>query len=545
MSGTGASIPYIKDEPEDLFAQETNRFMHDMQQFSVPQAQQQHGHYGNNGSINPNDLSMMSSSYNSANFNNIMLAPSHAHTYTRGVGAIGDDELLDGLDPYSDLGREHSTMPHGSFADMGDYDFNNINQNNFGLQQVQNGTAAMSISQQGGFSSNQESESIHSTFVNTLNFQPQLQPQQRLGTSMPISFPSSPLAHDGRSHGTPRSRTTRPGMLGQRKGSSTRSPLNTHTPIQSLNGLDLPSRSVTIGTPTHQENASAQWVPSVGSYPGTNTQFSAPAFHSGHQASDVLKNTSTPPKHNSGGTAVGQADLKRRKRRESHNQVERRRRDHINERIQDLSHLAPAHRLEDDKVRKTLANNSPLSPMLGSTSMSPPQATSSLAGSGFKRASGSITQGLPLDDKDKGPNKGDILTGSVSWIRDLLWLAHTKMQQEEELAEYIRSLGGKWPFEPTESEKRMRTELLGVFASNNISDFGYSRAPGSGLRVPKHTDLKGDLLDGRAAADSSSLSPDVGNLNHTGLGGTGQYWSGDSGPGSTAIMEDDEVLMDL
>src|SRR5271170_960235 len=102
-----------------------------------------------------------------------------------------------------------------------------------------------------------------------------------------------------------------------------------------------------------------------------------------------------------------------RRRRESHNLVERRRRDNINERIQELSHLVPLHRLEDEKVRKALANNSPLSPTLAGLSqppsgMSPPQATSGLAGPGARRATaGNITTGIPIEEKDKGPNKGD------------------------------------------------------------------------------------------------------------------------------------------
>ncbi|KAH7348519.1 hypothetical protein BKA65DRAFT_398116 [Rhexocercosporidium sp. MPI-PUGE-AT-0058] len=46
--------------------------------------------------------------------------------------------------------------------------------------------------------------------------------------------------------------------------------------------------------------------------------------------------------------------MKRRRCRESHNAVEGRRRDNINERIQDLSRLVSAKRLEDEKIRKHL-----------------------------------------------------------------------------------------------------------------------------------------------------------------------------------------------
>ena len=56
---------------------------------------------------------------------------------------------------------------------------------------------------------------------------------------------------------------------------------------------------------------------------------------------------------------------------ESHNPLERRQQDDINERLQGLSYLGPFHGLEDEKVRKALQNNSPLSPTL--TGLSAPQ----------------------------------------------------------------------------------------------------------------------------------------------------------------------------
>ncbi len=32
--------------------------------------------------------------------------------------------------------------------------------------------------------------------------------------------------------------------------------------------------------------------------------------------------------------------------------------------------------------------------------------------------------GIPPEEKDKGPNKGDTLDGAVSWTRDLVWALH-------------------------------------------------------------------------------------------------------------------------
>ena len=45
-----------------------------------------------------------------------------------------------------------------------------------------------------------------------------------------------------------------------------------------------------------------------------------------------------------------------------------------------------------------------------------------------------------------------------------MWALHVKVQQEDELKEYIQSLGGQFPFQQTEDENRMRTELLTAMA---------------------------------------------------------------------------------
>jgi hypothetical protein len=236
------------------------------------------------------------------------------------------------------------------------------------------------------------------------------------------------------------------------------------------------------------------------------------------QISEVLKNnthhhhkvgTSLPAKmEGTGGTTGFQSvEAKRRRRRESHNMVERRRRDNINERIQDLGHLVPAHRLEDEKVRKHLQTNAPLSPSITNSGLSPPNAaTSLLAGPQGRRATGAgagnITQGLPVEDKDRGPNKGDILNGSVAWTRDLMWYLRKKMTEEEQLKELVRQLGGTWPFEPNEEEKRMHSEIIEIINkhAHDPSFATYSRGPGSGLRVPGFTNVAGEsIAEGQGA----------------------------------------------
>ncbi|EEY19013.1 conserved hypothetical protein [Verticillium alfalfae VaMs.102] len=241
--------------------------------------------------------------------------------------------------------------------------------------------------------------------------------------------------------------------------------------------------------------------------------------------------------------------MKRKRRRESHNLVERRRRDNINERIQDLSRLVPSHRLEDEKIRKMIQNGTPLSPTLSGIS-SPSQATSGLAGPGARRATGgaagNITTGLPLEDKDKGPNKGDILNGAVSWSRDLMWMLHLKLQQQEELMNIIAELGGHFPFELTDDEKRMQTELMEAISKNDA--LGYSRTAGSGLRVPNHTDLRGEPLNGSGnpsdGLGGSPLDNDDGTVTGD-LTGANEFWNDPDDDVSLNFKGDDDFGMDL
>jgi hypothetical protein len=262
------------------------------------------------------------------------------------------------------------------------------------------------------------------------------------------------------------------------------------------------------------------------------------------QISEVIhsgKHASLPAK-----VDIGQSqDAKKRRRRESHNLVERRRRDNINERIHDLSRLVPQHRLEDEKIRKHINNNGPLSPSLTTTGLSPPQATSLLAGGTGKRAAGNITTGLPLEEKDKGPNKGDILNGAVSWTRDLMWMLYKQLQENDELKARLRqATGEEWATEETEEERRMRTELVEAVEKNGASTFKYSRGPGSGLRVPKHTTLAGEPL---GQISPQSLSPGMqsnDSRSNSNANGNTQFWTGQqSGSNSNpfnSFKEEDE-----
>ncbi|KAL4930135.1 basic helix-loop-helix domain-containing protein [Aspergillus undulatus] len=332
-------------------------------------------------------------------------------------------------------------------------------------------------------------------------------------------------------------------------GDISRSPMTPKTPA--LGGLALgtpESGSFPTTQPIrtglqhrHQKTLSNQWDGTPGSAQSyAESPISSPGHPSHHAAiSEIFKSgkhASLPAKvdaHLPANQDLESQEAKRRRRRASHNLVERRRRDNINERIQDLSHLVPQHRLEDDKVRKQLVNNSGMPGTAGANA-----ATSLLAGGTGRRAAGNITMGLPIEEKEKGPNKGDILNGAVGWTRDLMWALHVKIQQEAELAELISSLGGTWPFEQTEEEKRMRTEILDAIEKNDPGSFHYSRAPGSGLRVPKHTNIAGDATS-NGALSPQSLSPPF-----TGSSNGAQYWN-TSGHAGMSFKEEDEYAMEM
>ena len=134
------------------------------------------------------------------------------------------------------------------------------------------------------------------------------------------------------------------------------------------------------------------------------------------------------------------------RRRISHNMVERRRRDIINQNIQELSKLVPFHRLMDSQRRRGI----------------------------------DVTT-----DEAKDPTKADILSGAVTWIQDLMWLLRIKSQQQEELTTLITDLGGTYPFLHTTSEACMFYEFSQAMGQNEANVFEYSRPPGSGLYVPQ------------------------------------------------------------
>lgn len=465
------------------------------------------GQNNGNGSIDPNDLSMSGTHVN--------FGGSNGGGYSSGSALFGEEELLDSLNS--------PTEPPQGMHNQGQ-DYGGMNDINMGFQQ------GIYTSQMNGYSNTPEGDPIQSPFVHSFGAQPQfrqMQQQQPFNSlQSPVSFSGSPITGGDMKHEpdylnakSPHARLTQSqAQAMQRKVSSNRSPLTTSA-AAAMASLTVGSHespgfgtAQPIRTPGghHEKSPPGQWLHtpnSLSSFPGSGVSSPLQHGYANPQLAEVMRpGTSMPARL--GGPNISTQEAKRKRRRESHNAVERRRRDNINERIQDLSKLVPSHRLEDEKIRKLIQNGTPLSPSLTGISQ-PGQATSGLAGPGAKRATGAgnITTGLPLEDKDKGPNKGDILNGAVSWTRDLMWMLQIKIQQQEELLNTINELGGHFPLEITDDEKRMQTELMEAMSKNDPHSFSYTRFNGSGLRVPRHTDYKGDPLNGAIALDDSSTSP--------------------------------------
>lgn len=532
MAGTGNSSPYIKDEPEEYLPP---NFAQSQRTYSLPQYQDNAAN-----SVDPNELSLQNGSFGQYGIN------SQQHSFITGNSSIGDDELINlefqpqnhfqgghnGFDAhengnmhtiYSDLGHTGSVPVHGQ---------NPMNQIYHSSRNV---TPLSPYNNNGGFFPQVGSH-----------------PQQiHTNRASPTVRPSLGNTHGMENHYTnARPRPSLPQNMG-RQASDSRSPITPKTP--GLNGLSLgtpdsetaPTQPIHTNNFTqyrHQKSSSHQWDSTPGSMhsyvDGLDSPVSSPGHHPHIQISEIIKSgkhASLPAKVESSHHPVPgyqTQEAKRRRRRESHNMVERRRRDNINERIQELSHLVPSHRLEDEKVRKHMANSSPLSPALTATGRSPPQATSLLAGGGRRATgAGSISMGIPVEEKDKGPNKGDILNGAVSWTRDLMWALHKMIQQEAKLQQAIESLGGRFPFEQSEEDRRMRSELAAAMAMNDPTSFSYTRAPGSGLRVPDFTHVDGNAIS------PQSLSPGVqSGGSGANSGGPGPYWT---------HKEEDEYRMEM
>lgn len=529
MAGPGS--PYIKSEPTDF------NFQNNFQQSSPFNMNPHHMQNGMNGG----DHAMSNSNFNSA------FAPQNmSSSFNMGNSGIADDELLDGIN--MDDAQHNPNFPQGQY--------NNGNMNQHYLNQ---GSVPMSMNQQhintnNLYSSTPEGAPIQSPYLNEFNYSqfrphqfsvpttgayanglnaPQMhhQMERKISDSRSPATPNTPgiaTLHLGESEYPASSMGQQPrAIMGHRHSSSMNNWENVSNPHswQDVSPFGSPSNPMM----PHQQHPQITEV--LKSSSGGNTKI----------ASSLPAKMENPP-------AFQTQEAKRKRRRESHNLVERRRRDNINERIQDLASLVPQHRLEDERVRKHLQTNAPLSPSIAASGMSPPQATSLLAGGNGRRATtgSAATIGLPMDDKDKGPNKGDILNGSVAWTRDLLWFMKRIVDENDELKNALQARGQEWPSNLTEDERRMSSEVREIiqknFQSGNLQ--GYSRGHGSGLRVPGFTTLAGEPLQSQEGqfANSNSLSPGFQN-GSGGISPAQNYWQSADEP---VFKEEDEfVINDL
>lgn len=528
MSMATPNTPFIKDEPDDMQFN-PNRFGTGQNGFDMNQNFGKGQFHGSHEGIDPSSLTMSNSTY--------MNSQPGSHMSSN---YITNDELEDlnisdsGNQQFNGFG-DQGNMQNGQFFDA----------SHAGSVPMNQTASNMNI-----YSNTPEGAPIQSPYLHGFNyaqFMPQHLQQQRQNYSL-----GTPSGVQNGSYAQSRM----PAAL-ERQGSDSRSPLTGQAGLGNLHIRTPEPGSYPIINHRHQPSiSSTQW--------GENTPQSSKSWldsptaspHGGTlhhpQISEVIssgKHASLPAKVNDHPSAYQTQEAKRKKRRESHNAVERRRRDNINERIHDLSRLVPQHRLEDEKVRKHIQNNGPLSPSISGSGITPPQATSLLAGGTGRRAAGNITTGLPMEDKDKGPNKGDILNGAVSWTRDLMWSMYLAYQREEQLKKIINDLGGNWPFEEQETDSRMKTELVTAVERNGADTFAYSRGPGSGLRVPGHTTVAGDPLT--KGSSPQGLSPAIqsgGSGSNSGGNGQPQFWMNPHSSGNHdafSLKEEDEYDMDL
>ena len=121
-----------------------------------------------------------------------------------------------------------------------------------------------------------------------------------------------------------------------------------------------------------------------------------------------------------------------------------------------------------------------------------------------------------------------------------------KLEQEAHLKDLLQNLGGVWPFEMSDDERRMHSELIEVInrnaRQNNV--LPYTRAHGTGLRVPGFTNLSGDPVSGEGQGgmmgygSAQSASP---GMRSSSSGGQQQIWNNPTG----LFKEEDEFDEDM
>ena len=518
MAGQGPTSPFIKNEPDDIF--DPNRFHKSSDGFGQPGA----AHYGPWQGSTMDGLGMdINPSAVSQSFSGNQNLPS---SFITGNSALSDDDLLSSFNLNGESHQQNSQLSHQQQQQQqnGVHQFQSMNGMNGSFQRP-NQSNGHQQHQMNGYSSTPDGAPIQSPFdrgnFDFSQWQTVSQPGQ-IQSSM-----NGMQDNQGKASMTPMT----PHMNGLQLGSSANS---------NFSGQGMHGRSVQHA---RQSSLSGHWDNSMGSGQShMDSPLSSPSAPMHPQISEVLK--SGPPASPQRTKATTTAEMKKAKRRASHNEVERRRRNHINDRINELAELVPKHRLEDDAIRRSVMSNAAMPLPVGGHSISPP-ATSGLAGSHGRRAT-SISHVAPPhatapEDKDKGPAKGDVLDGTVDWTRDLLWLVNSMLSRQQELEATVSSLSGPQARPYTDDEKRMLSEVHDAIQKNRIIDRQYTRRHGTSLYVPKFTNHAGEPVESPSHAAASP--PSVFDLDSASVvnGQTvngGQYlWNSNS-----ALKEEDELL---
>ncbi|KAK4048090.1 hypothetical protein OIV83_004960 [Microbotryomycetes sp. JL201] len=196
-------------------------------------------------------------------------------------------------------------------------------------------------------------------------------------------------------------------------------------------------QSTTLGTSAgtdHDFAASvdAGWKPTEGASPF------GPSSLKGTALEDVPEDETK--------TAADVLTEKRRKRRESHNAVERRRRDNINERIQELATLLPEVLLEqacnakDDDMPGSPGGSGQQAPSAAHLLPLPPLGTSPQQIAAMTAHLTHGTGNQVMGTAGNKPNKGVILAKSVEYIRYLQQLVELHTQRNVDLERMILEL---------------------------------------------------------------------------------------------------------
>ena len=540
MNGHRASSPFIKNEPDD-FSFSPNRFIKDMNGVTYPNGQA-FGPWQSN-SLDPLELSLSNQTSQPA----LGSSQNMSSSFIAGNSAITDDDLLEsfGTSPSNNQGDVH--MNNHARNGMSQFQSNQGFHN--GMQQSMHPPTSGSGSAFNAYSSTPDGAPIQSPFDHGFDYNqwasaPSVVNQQNRGMSTSSMTPNE------------RPRSYSKGSMTPGMGSLQIGSQENHGMFQgqAINGHPIQR--------AHQQSVSSAWDSSLGSgYSALDSPMASPNGPMRPPISEVLKSgtPSSPPLGHprTASKPTSSAELKKAKRRASHNEVERRRRNHINDQIANLSRLVPQHRLDDDAIRRALNSNSSLPPSIHGNGVSPPPATSLLAGPNGRRATGSISQGLPLDDKDKNPAKGDVLNGAVGWLQDLLWVINKLTSREKLLTETIEGMGGQSPLTVSDEESRMLSEVQAAFEKSQIGQLKYSRGQGSGLCVPGFTDQAGQTMQSpsQTAVDPANFSldrnPHVNGNGHNngGLNDGQQYWTfpGDNNSmqSPAEFKEEDEFELDM